>query len=1087
MLGFDAIGTTAIGESSPPSSNASVRDSDVSSSVAQTSLSIDAIVADLTSGAESQRRTALHRIINGEFHHRTALAEALFEKLIMHSPQASNPASSKSLNYDLSAPARSWLRSALIWCEPENQRTMNIAKAGVTTSTEPVAFVRFWTLAAVIGVKATYLHEIATIAATDPFSDVAFLSRSALSPDSTELITDMRAAFNDQNLGEINGILRALRIIPVPAIVQDVAALLRSEHWAHIPPYDVFCALATPPMATAAADILSSNPGLDIVVGKMVKAAETIDSTTAQNFAHLLAKMDWNRSELLLREREALAELRTGARMLLNGLLAISRHNVETFRQLPGFTPDTIDGQADYLDIQAEVNTLTAIMMAKDVTPPLAIGLFGEWGAGKSLFMSIMKTTVKDLITSTAQAGGGPFCANAVQIHFNAWHYADANLWASLVSSIFEDLDGHLRKKDAKVEERDALLVQLAAARAATEAARVEEAQASERLREEQARLAAAAAERENNVNALSRLQAKDVADLLMSDKELKAKTEKALRELGLPIVMDGIGDLRHALTEAQNLSRRALAMFMALSRDPAGLFWFAFFIGFMALSPALIFLIHRYLSPGSFTAATISTIFTEVVAFITSAAALLRRGTTLFTRILAPLEDAKRKADAKLAEKRQSLFVEENQLREKVGELRRQEEIARTKLDTAVQQTTDAEERLKELDESRTLAHFIAERRASADYRKHLSLVSVVRQDFELLVDRIKRNNEDESSAHKLDRIILYIDDLDRCPSDKVVDVLQAVHLLLAYPLFVVVVGVDARWLLNSLTLHYKELGIAAADAWSRGKEDQIVSPQHYLEKIFQIPYVLRPMNRQGYGRLISQLMGNGTPTAPIRQTTSVAPLVEASSVQDEDNGLPPVSHSTTIVASALPSPPLHTNEPVLPLEDEWRLDRNKDDPLRVIAERALIIQPWEVDFAQRLYDLIPSPRSAKRLINVYRVLKAGVDSSRLAQFEGSHDAPGEFQLPLLLLAILICDPREANLWFTELLEQSRKVGVNTLDTILRQGQSGTRSPRARLIDVVASIVDTSNFPQDPTLLIYWVPRVARFSFHAWHGVIQD
>ena len=46
----------------------------------------------------------------------------------------------------------------------------------------------------------------------------------------------------------------------------------------------------------------------------------------------------------------------------------------------------------------------------------------------------------------------------------------------------------------------------------------------------------------------------------------------------------------------------------------------------------------------------------------------------------------------------------------------------------------------------------------------------------------------------------MLYIDDLERCEPDQVVQVLQAVHLLLAMELFVVVVGVDPRWLLRSL-----------------------------------------------------------------------------------------------------------------------------------------------------------------------------------------------------------------------------------------------------------------------------------------------
>ncbi|NVZ67503.1 hypothetical protein HX867_35930, partial [Pseudomonas gingeri] len=52
--------------------------------------------------------------------------------------------------------------------------------------------------------------------------------------------------------------------------------------------------------------------------------------------------------------------------------------------------------------------------------------------------------------------------------------------------------------------------------------------------------------------------------------------------------------------------------------------------------------------------------------------------------------------------------------------------------------------------------------------------------------------------------RIVIYIDDLDRCPPEKVVDVLQAVHLLLTFPIFVVMVAVDVRWVSNALLKHY-------------------------------------------------------------------------------------------------------------------------------------------------------------------------------------------------------------------------------------------------------------------------------------------
>jgi hypothetical protein len=62
-------------------------------------------------------------------------------------------------------------------------------------------------------------------------------------------------------------------------------------------------------------------------------------------------------------------------------------------------------------------------------------------------------------------------------------------------------------------------------------------------------------------------------------------------------------------------------------------------------------------------------------------------------------------------------------------------------------------------------------------------------------------------------------------------VEVLQAVHLLLAYPLFVVVVAVDPRWLLHSLQQTYGAFRrngkrrIEAREMWR-------TTPQNYLER---------------------------------------------------------------------------------------------------------------------------------------------------------------------------------------------------------------------------------------------------------------
>ena len=58
--------------------------------------------------------------------------------------------------------------------------------------------------------------------------------------------------------------------------------------------------------------------------------------------------------------------------------------------------------------------------------------------------MNKMRKRIDELEAASARAvaEGKPtaFCSNVVQIPFNAWHYIDDNLWASLVSRIFDGL-----------------------------------------------------------------------------------------------------------------------------------------------------------------------------------------------------------------------------------------------------------------------------------------------------------------------------------------------------------------------------------------------------------------------------------------------------------------------------------------------------------------------------------------------------------------------------------------------------------------------------------------------------------------------
>ncbi|RPD39428.1 P-loop NTPase fold protein [Chitinophaga barathri] len=108
--------------------------------------------------------------------------------------------------------------------------------------------------------------------------------------------------------------------------------------------------------------------------------------------------------------------------------------------RIAGLISDTEKG-TDYLDISKDVTAFARVIAAKSFDPPLAIALLGKWGSGKSFFMRKLKQQVTEF--SNFQASN-LYCKGVAHIHFNAWSYMDANLWASIVSKIFEGLSEYI-------------------------------------------------------------------------------------------------------------------------------------------------------------------------------------------------------------------------------------------------------------------------------------------------------------------------------------------------------------------------------------------------------------------------------------------------------------------------------------------------------------------------------------------------------------------------------------------------------------------------------------------------------------------
>ncbi|HXH94245.1 MAG TPA: P-loop NTPase fold protein, partial [Thermoanaerobaculia bacterium] len=110
--------------------------------------------------------------------------------------------------------------------------------------------------------------------------------------------------------------------------------------------------------------------------------------------------------------------------------------------RITGYASDVSDG-TDRLGIEREARVFAAVLGASKVEPPIAVGLLGTWGSGKSFFMHELKRQFVN-VESRGRSGDEESCSNIVQIWFNAWHYIDSNLWASLTSTIFDALDEEL-------------------------------------------------------------------------------------------------------------------------------------------------------------------------------------------------------------------------------------------------------------------------------------------------------------------------------------------------------------------------------------------------------------------------------------------------------------------------------------------------------------------------------------------------------------------------------------------------------------------------------------------------------------------
>ena len=728
---------------------------------------------------------------------------------------------------------------------------------------------------------------------------------------------------------------------------------------------------------------------------------------------------------------------------------------------IAGYVSDVVRREDDALGIDVDVQTLCSVILARDVSPPLSIGLFGDWGTGKSFFMERMRTEIEIATEPSAEHSSSKFHTNVAQITFNAWHYVDANLWASLVNHILESLVKRIAPAADDLMVRQKLLGELQTAKELKAEAMEEKSRAENERASIEKQLKDLAELRTAKQTQLSSLRTEDIWKAVKDDDELRKSLGDALDNLGIPSFLAGFDDLDAIALSASSLGNRVYAIGLSLLRDKRKFPLLTLIVASLVGVPILAWLLGKWL-PAQPWVTTISSIGAGFTTVAVAIAAALREPFAKVSSYLKKLEAARNKALEVLNAKRNEKSATEIKIAGELESIKVTEATAALQLGAAEVQVRNVEAKIREIDEGRNLAKFILARSEAGDYRKHLGLISTIRQDFENLSRLLQIAGRESQNPSTVERIILYIDDLDRCSSDRVVELLEAIHLLLAFDLFVVVVGVDPRWLMHSL----EEKFSAFSDHHVQGyAEDQawVTTPQDYLEKIFQIPFALRKMSPTGFATLIRGLLPV-TASAPAFEQSipGDAPRTSQGNFAQErpqTTAATPMNDSSTAQSSNANSIPIRTKA------------------VRQLNEESLTIRTWEVDYAALLSSFITTPREAKRFANIYRLIKAPLSPEDLVTFEGTAASRGEFQAAMLLLAIVTGFPQLSARLFRAFEDQQ------TPSTTPQQIFADVRKylPESSL---TAQLQDClTRFPTDVSLTrqsyLKWIPRVARFSFY--------
>ena len=258
--------------------------------------------------------------------------------------------------------------------------------------------------------------------------------------------------------------------------------------------------------------------------------------------------------------------------------------------------------------------------------------------------------------------------------------------------------------------------------------------------------------------------------------------------------------------------------------------------------------------------------------------------------------------------------------------------------------------------------------------------------------------------------RILLFVDDLDRCEPEAVIRILETLQLLVKSKLFVVVASIDLRYVCRSLETN---------------KYDKILTSQgsptgmDFLEKIIQIPYNLPMINDNIMNKFVEEqvyLRENSL----LAQYSEMDTLTETQEERASQSSLPiDIATETT--------PLLPPDYGIADINEDS--SRNEAPPQNVVrqstggnqslgSEDYQQFSPMEVGIlktACKSFKLVP--RSVKRIVNTFKIMKI------VWYLKNEDITPGVTSHSLLLLAMASSEKtRDGTQKLFNMMEENKK-----------------------------------------------------------------